>query len=504
SLVCRLHPRNGMYSHTQVLFVLWYVTGFRVISSPQVEAGFRNVDRKFFVPKGEMDLAHKDQPVKEGNVHLSAPHIYGTVLEALELQNDSSISFLNAGSGSMYLTCIAASILGPRSVHYGVEIHKDVIKHSKVAIKKWKEAYPEAKKIQHMDVLHGNALELIPDKGECAMGFDRIYIGAAIESENLPLFKKILKPGGILVGPGMNIDDELVKIVRSEGTDDGDEYTTEVISAVRFAPLIPNPAIKTVIPARIWSPTEHQCYPESFRNACKEVLLCSNAKRNQPVVPLPPRQNVNAASMINQDLWMKVLSFTNRDWFETPQSELEYLRRRLREEKANAASANAAKLEAERKCEEAERERDVYRLLARRWKARVQASSGDAANDTETVEEAAAAMLLTGREHNMMFGIGNILRRLRTRAAAARREEDSSDDDDDDEEEASDRMEEDNDEDNDAEMSEDGDESSSDEDDESSMDSDDVQNAMDSRISKSLRSSQATARTVSISEEDEF
>jgi protein-L-isoaspartate O-methyltransferase len=149
-----------------------------------------------------MDLAHKDQPVKEGNVHLSAPHIYGTVLEALELESDSSISFLNAGSGSMYLTCIAASILGPRSVHYGVEIHKDVIKHSEAAIKKWKQVYPEAKKIKHIDVVHGNALELVPDKGECAMGFDRIYIGAAIGSEILPSFKKLLKPGGILVGPG--------------------------------------------------------------------------------------------------------------------------------------------------------------------------------------------------------------------------------------------------------------------------------------------------------------
>ena len=303
------------------------------------------------------------------------------------------------------------------------------------------------------------------------------------------------------------VDDELVKVKRAQRTEgsDVDEYTVEVISAVRFAPLIPNPAIATIIPARVWSPEEHQFYPESFRNACKEVLLCSNAKRHQPIVPQPERKNVNAASMINHDLWMKVLSFTNRDWFETPQSELEYLRRRLREEKANAERANAAKLDAERRCEEAERERDVYRLLARRWKARVQASSGDTDNDTETVEEAAAAMLLTGRQHNTIFGIGNMLRRFRARAAAARRdaESESSDEEDEEEDEASDRMEEDHDEDNDAEMSDESDGDSSEEGDESSMDSDDVQNVRNSGIAKSLRS-QATARTVSISEEDEF
>jgi hypothetical protein len=299
------------------------------------------------------------------------------------------------------------------------------------------------------------------------------------------------------------VDDELVKVVRAQRSEgaEADEFTLEVISAVRFAPLIPDPNVKTVIPARIWNPAEHQFYPESFRNACKEVLLCSNAKRNQPVLPHPPQKNVNAASMIPQELWIKVLSFTNRDWFETPQNELDFLRKRLREEKSSAERANAAKLEAERRCEMAEKERDVYRLLARRWKARVQASSDETENDNETVEEAAAAMLFSGREHHMMFGIGNMLRRFRARADVARREEESSDDDED-AEEASDRMEEDNEEDSDAEMSEDSDENSSDEDDGSSMESN-PQIAADSRIAKSLRS-QETARTVSISEEDDF
>lgn len=305
------------------------------------------------------------------------------------------------------------------------------------------------------------------------------------------------------------VDDELVKVVRSQRPADGtseEEFNVEVISPVRFAPLIPNPSIKTIIPARIWSPSEHHFYPESFRNACKEILLCSNAKRNQPLLPQPPQKNVNAASMIPQDLWMKVLSFTHRDWFETPQNEVEFLRKRLAEEKANAERANAAKLEAERRCEMAEKERDVYRLLARRWQSRMQASSGNADNDNETVEEAAAAILMSGREHNMMFGLGNMLRRFRARASAsARQEEDSSEGEEEDSDDASDRMEEDNDEDDDHEMNEDSDngeeDSSSEEDDESLSMSSNHPDAMDGRIAKSLRS-QATARTVSLSEDD--
>ena len=119
-------------------------SGFGVISSTAVEFGFRKVDRLHFVPRvscsflgnlcflgrhhltdsyllflqNRKEMAHTDQPLKEGNVHISAPHIYATVLEALDLHASSSLSFLNAGSGTGYLTCLAAAILGPHSMHY--------------------------------------------------------------------------------------------------------------------------------------------------------------------------------------------------------------------------------------------------------------------------------------------------------------------------------------------------------------------------------------------------
>ena len=65
-------------------------------------------------------MAHSDQPLKEGRVHISAPHMYGAAIQALDLVPDSSISFLNVGSGTGYITCIAAEILGPNCLHYGV------------------------------------------------------------------------------------------------------------------------------------------------------------------------------------------------------------------------------------------------------------------------------------------------------------------------------------------------------------------------------------------------
>jgi len=69
--------------------------------------------------QGNETLAHSDQPLKEGNVHISAPHIYGSAIEALDLVPNSCTSFLNIGSGTGYVSAIVADILGPNSLNYG-------------------------------------------------------------------------------------------------------------------------------------------------------------------------------------------------------------------------------------------------------------------------------------------------------------------------------------------------------------------------------------------------
>lgn len=63
--------------------------------------------------------AHLDQPLKDGHLHISAPHIYGSAMEALELPPNSSTSFLNIGSGTGYLSCIVAEVLGAKSINFG-------------------------------------------------------------------------------------------------------------------------------------------------------------------------------------------------------------------------------------------------------------------------------------------------------------------------------------------------------------------------------------------------
>mmetsp|Transcript_26800 Transcript_26800/g.39653 ORF Transcript_26800/g.39653 Transcript_26800/m.39653 type:complete len:494 (+) Transcript_26800:103-1584(+) len=344
---------------------------FSIISSPAVERGFRNVDRKYFVPKGQEPIAHADQPLKERNIHLSAPHIYGSALEALELRENSALSFLNIGSGSGYMSCIVAAILGEHSTNYGVEIHQEVVEHSLSAISEWKNTFKAA--IPHIDIIHGNALNLSMEEGEALIGFDRIYVGAAIEPAALTKLTRLLKPGGVLVGP---VGDELQKIVRIKNTvgeASSDDLSTQVISGVRFASLVSSPSLKAVLPSRVWSPSIHKSYPPSFRRASMELILCSHSEYYQPLPREPMLESrINVAAILPRFVWMEILSYTHRNWFEPLHSNEDFLRHRLKEEEDNCRKAHAARMEAEARCHMAERERDVYRLLARRLQSRMQ------------------------------------------------------------------------------------------------------------------------------------
>ncbi|KAM3570477.1 hypothetical protein VYU27_007448, partial [Nannochloropsis oceanica] len=69
---------------------------FGIIHTPRVYQALRHVDRGEFMPEEHRSQAYQDQPFCINHFHLSAPHIYGSVLEALDLQ--PGVAFLNIGS----------------------------------------------------------------------------------------------------------------------------------------------------------------------------------------------------------------------------------------------------------------------------------------------------------------------------------------------------------------------------------------------------------------------
>jgi protein-L-isoaspartate O-methyltransferase len=144
-----------------------------------------------------LSSAHSDEPIR----YISAPHIYGCIVEALHVTPKSSMSFLNIGSGTGYLSSIVAHILGPSGICFGIEVNRNAYDHGILSVNRWKEEYSHLE-LPLMEFIYGNGLNIDAKTGESIVGFDRIYIGAAIERSKLSQLVALLRVGGILVGPG--------------------------------------------------------------------------------------------------------------------------------------------------------------------------------------------------------------------------------------------------------------------------------------------------------------
>lgn len=280
-----------------------------------------------------------------------------------------------------------------------------MIDHCKTSIAKWRSATVESRNegstfrfvdaTADIHIVKGNGLSILKTEGEGNVGFDRIYLGAAVDKEDLASIIELLSPGGILVGP---VDDELVKVVRvgviarrleendmeAEDFEDlsilNEEFTSQVLSGVRFAPLVMSSIVNTIIPSNVWSPSIQRGYPSEFKRASMHLLMCSNSQLVQPVTIPSIEERMNVSAMLPRTIWLEILSYTHRKWFQPEQSETEYLKQRLRQEKANVMKAEKARKEAEARCLAAERERAVYRLLALRCQSRLLRSQHDGRN----------------------------------------------------------------------------------------------------------------------------
>ena len=130
-------------------------------------------------------------------------------------------------------------------------------------------------------------------------------------------------------------------------------------------------------------------------------------------------------------------------------NEVEFLKRRLLEEEANVKKANQAREEAEARCRAAERERDIYKVLARTLRSRLTSSLPQGtARSSEILEETAAEMILGGRESFLSFNLGRLLRLV-----AQERDDEEMEDDDNEDVDFLEEEDEDDDEDDDDEMS---------------------------------------------------
>jgi hypothetical protein len=189
-----------------------------------------------------------------------------------------------------------------------------------MAMQRWTEARAASGRttpLPQVQMLQGNALQISHIKGEGAIGFDRIYVGASVDRRHLSKLTRLLRPGGILVGP---VEDELVKVVRigqtertSDAMDESGEFSQQVISSVRFASLATTPKKEVILPSPVWEPQLHHYYPDSFRSVCKELLMCNQSEYYQPLTQVrPPEARINLAATLPKAIWMEIMAFTHR------------------------------------------------------------------------------------------------------------------------------------------------------------------------------------------------
>jgi len=252
-----------------------YLKEKKWLSSPAVEAAFKAVDRKLFLPPSLSTPAYFDQPLQLGPIHISAPFIYALALEALELRPGQS--FLNVGSGTGYMSALAHQLVTNKGANHAIELQAEALELSINNIQRLEERMNQEIGIVFVC---GNGLVLSSISEGHHNQYDRVFVGAGCmpDEETLGSFVSLLScPGGVLVAP---FEKRLLKIVRSST----EELQIEDLALVDFVPLQYPRQIDydkpPVLPPKSWSPEHHHNFPQAFKDLVLQVLMISLRQKN--------------------------------------------------------------------------------------------------------------------------------------------------------------------------------------------------------------------------------
>ncbi|XP_046618091.1 protein-L-isoaspartate O-methyltransferase domain-containing protein 1-like [Neodiprion virginianus] len=268
-------------------------TGY--IRRKEIEVVFRAVDRASYLLPSHQESAYKDLAWKHGNLHLSAPCVYGVAMEYLSLQPGQS--FLNIGSGTGYLSTMAGLLLGPYGINHGIELHEDCLQYAYEQLEKFK-LY--SRTLEEFDFcepsfVQGNCLRVTPGKE-----YDAVYCGAAVSDSNIDAIKRFVRVGGLVVMPYKG---HLCCFTRTSEN----VWACKKSLGVSFATLIvPDPADQNSI-------TLPDSEPMSLQELCRSIVrhrLRENIWEEFPELDrrnmntsLHPSRNDSYCPMSNEIMW---------------------------------------------------------------------------------------------------------------------------------------------------------------------------------------------------------
>lgn len=193
----------------------------RGVTDERVVDAFRRVPRDRFVPAEQRSAAYGDHPLPIGyGATISQPYIVALMTESLALPPDARVLEVGAGSG------------------YGAAILAEVAAHVVTV-----ETVAELAEMARRNLArYGDRVEVVHGDGSLGWAagapYDGISVTAGAPSVPQPLLDQ-LAPGGRLVIPVDSRGGQELRGIRRVADPGGDDrFDREVITLVRFVPLV--------------------------------------------------------------------------------------------------------------------------------------------------------------------------------------------------------------------------------------------------------------------------